>query len=75
MGIAIEAISGIGGSEFVYKKYVGSISMDDLILYNFKVEIGIMDYGFEINGVIGMDSLRSVGAVIDLDKMVVAKFY
>lgn len=32
-----------------------------------------MDYGFEINGIVGMDFLKSVGAVIDLDKMIVTK--
>ncbi|AJD31109.1 retropepsin-like aspartic protease [Clostridium sporogenes] len=70
----IETISGVGGSEFVYKKYVNSISIGDLILDNFKVEIGVMDYGFEINGIIGMDFLKSLGAVIDLDKMIVTKY-
>lgn len=69
----IETISGIGGSEFVYKKYVDSISMGDLNLDDFKVEIGVMDYGFEINGIVGIDFLKSVGAVIDLDKMQVKK--
>jgi hypothetical protein len=59
--------------ESILKKYVDSISMGDLILYNFKIEIGVMDYGFEINGIIGMDFLKSVGAVIDLDKKIVAK--
>lgn len=70
----IETISGVGGSEFVYKKYVNSISIGDLILDNFKVEIGVMDYGFEINGIIGMDFLKSLGAIIDLDKMIVTKY-
>lgn len=69
----IETISGIGGSEFVYKKYVDSISMGDLILCNFKVEIGVMDYGFDINGIVEMDFLKSVGAIIDLEKMIVNK--
>lgn len=69
----IETISGVGGSEFVYKKYVDSISIGNLNLNNFKVEIGVMDYGFEINGIVGMDFLKSVGAVIDLDKMIVTK--
>lgn len=69
----IESISGVGGSEFVYKKYVDSISIGDLSLNNFKVEIGVMDYGFEINGIIGMDFLKLVGAVINLDKMKVVK--
>ena len=28
-----------------------------------------MDYGFDINGIIGMDFLKEINAVIDLDKM------
>lgn len=35
------------------------------------VEAGVMDYGFEINGILGMDFMRSVGIIMDLDKMVV----
>lgn len=69
----IEVISGVGGSEFVYKKYVDSISMGHLRLDNFKAEIGVMDYGFDINGIIGMNFLKAVGASIDLDKMIVRK--
>lgn len=69
----IETISGVGGSEFVYKKYVDSIRLGSLNLENFVVEIGVMDYGFDINGIIGMDLLKTVGAVIDLNKMIVTK--
>ncbi|WBW95201.1 hypothetical protein [Oceanirhabdus sp. W0125-5] len=38
---------------------------------NFKVEIGVMDYGFNINGIIGMDFLKEVGAIIDLNKFII----
>lgn len=44
----IETISGVGGSEFVYKKDVDSIALGDLKLHNFKIEVGVMDYGFGI---------------------------
>lgn len=30
-----------------------------------------MDYGFDINGIIGIDFLKHIGAIIDLDKMLV----
>lgn len=33
-----------------------------------------MDYGFNINGIIGMDFLKKVKAVIDLDNMLVIKW-
>lgn len=32
-----------------------------------------MDYGFEINGILGMDFMKTVGAVINLDEMKVSK--
>ena len=35
----------------------------------FEVEIGAMAYGFEIAGIIGMDFLAGVGAVIDLAQL------
>lgn len=70
----IETISGVGGSEFVYKKNVDSIMLGDLELCNFNIEVGVMDYGFEINGILGMDFLKKIGAVINLDEMKVTKF-
>ncbi|KAB3537257.1 hypothetical protein F8154_02890 [Alkaliphilus pronyensis] len=69
----IETISGVGGSEFVYKKKVDLINLGDLSKENFKVEIWVMDYGFDINGIVGMDLLKAVGVVIDLKKMVVGE--
>lgn len=69
----IETISGVGGSEFVYKKDVNSIALGDLELHNFKIEVGVMDYGFDINGILGMNFMKKAGAVIDLDKMEVSK--
>lgn len=69
----VETISGVGGSEFVYKKDIGSIALGDLTLHNFKIEVGVMDYGFEINGILGMDFMKKVGAVINLDEMKVTR--
>lgn len=65
----IETISGVGGSEFVYKKILDVIEIGEIKLKGFKVEIGVMDYGFEINGIVGMDFLKAVGAIIDLNDM------
>lgn len=69
----IEAISGVGGSEFVYKKKIDLIRLGELTLENFKIEIGVMDYGFDINGILGMNFLKEVGAVIYLKKMKVTQ--
>lgn len=67
----IETISGVGGVEFVYKKNIDGINLGGLEIRDFIIEIGVMDYGFEINGIIGMDFMKSIGAIIDLNKMIV----
>lgn len=66
----IDTISGVGGVEFVYNKNISGISIGNLEVRDFTIEVGVMNYGFEINGIIGMDFMRGVGAIIDLDKMV-----
>ncbi|MBW6411024.1 aspartyl protease family protein [Clostridium weizhouense] len=66
---SIETIHGIGASEFVYKKTIDEIRLNDLCSRDVKVEIGIMDYGFNIDGIIGIDFLRQIDAIIDLEKM------
>lgn len=65
----IESISGVGGSEFVYKKNIDCINIGNLEVKDFQIEVGVMDYGFEINGIIGMDLLKKIGAIINLDTM------
>ncbi len=67
----IETISGVGGVEFVYKKNIDGINLGNLAIRDFIIEVGVMDYGFEINGIIGMDFLKEVGAIIDLEKMAI----
>lgn len=39
------------------------MEIDGVSLDGFEVEIGGMDYGFEIGGILGMDFLRKAGAV------------
>jgi hypothetical protein len=65
----VYSIRGVGGSEFVFTKMVEKLKVDKLQINALEVEIGAMDYGFEIDGIIGMDFLTQVGAVVDLAKM------
>lgn len=67
----IETISGVGGVEFVYKKNIDSINLGNLAISNFTIEVGVMDYGFEIDGILGIDFLKEVGAIINLDEMTI----
>ena len=66
---AVHRIHGVGGSEFVFSKRVNSLFLDELVCTNFEIEVGAMNYGFELDGIVGVDFLVQVGAVIDLSRM------
>src|SRR5699024_3138519 len=60
-------IQGVGGFEFVYTKNIDQIVISDRIKANhFLIELGSMDYGLDIDGMIGYDFMKEVGLVIDL---------
>lgn len=65
----IRQIRGVGGFEFVFVRQIDSLVMGDLEVKDFEVEIGVMDYGFEIEGIIGMDFLTREGIIIDLAQL------
>lgn len=62
----IYRIRGVGGSEFVFAKRLDRLALGELEAENFQIEVGAMDYGFEIEGILGMNFLSQVGALIDL---------
>lgn len=65
----VHRIRGVGGAEFVFTKHLDRLTIGELHVSNFEIEIGAMDYGFEIDGILGMDFLTQVGAVIDLARL------
>lgn len=65
----VDLIRGVGGVEYVYTKYLDSIIVDKAILNDFQVEIGNMDYGMEIDGILGFNFLKQSGSVIDTGEM------
>lgn len=65
----IHRIRGVGGVEFVFTKQVDRLAVGDLQADDFEVEVGAMQYGFDIDGIIGMDFLRRVGALLDLARL------
>jgi predicted aspartyl protease len=65
----IYRISGVGGSEFVYSKTVDSVRIGDMQTENFALEIGAMNYGFDLDGIIGLDLLQQLKAIINLDEL------
>lgn len=59
----------MGGAEFVFTKRVDRLSVGELSVQDFEIEVGAMDYGFEMDGIVGMDFLMEVGAIIDLARL------
>ena len=67
--IQCSAFGGIGGAEFVFVKRIDRLSVGELQVSDFAIEVGAMDYSFAIDGIIGTDFLLQVGAVIDLARL------
>lgn len=65
----IYRISGVGGSEFVFSKMVDSIKIGEAETRDFQVEVGSMNYGFDLDGIIGMDFLQQIKAIINIDQL------
>lgn len=59
-------IRGVGGIETVFTRRVERLQISGRSLVDFEVEVGGMDYGFEINGILGMDFLMKTEAIINL---------
>ena len=76
LGLLYEAQDGVhpvrgvgGGVEFVFTKRVDRLSVGELRVDGFEIEVGAMDYGFEIDGILGMDFLVRARAVVDLARL------
>lgn len=59
-------VHGVGGIEAVFIRQVEHLQVGDCALEGFEIDIGSMDYGFAINGLLGMNFLLRSGAIIDL---------
>ncbi len=61
-------IRGIGGAEIVVAKILDTLAVGDAeyVARDFEVEVGGMDYGISMDGILGMDYLARLGLVIDL---------
>ena len=62
-------IRGVGGSEVVYSRTIDYLQVGEQKIASFSIEVGGMDYGFNIQGILGMDFLIHAGAILDLSKM------
>jgi predicted aspartyl protease len=65
----LRRVVGVGGSEFVYSKRIGRLTLGDIEITDFEIQVGAMDYGFPLQGLLGMDFLLSSAAVIHLGRL------
>jgi hypothetical protein len=65
----VRRIAGVGGKELVVAKRVEGVVLGEIKLRGFEIEIGAMNYGFQAQGIIGLDFLLQARAVIDLDRL------
>ena len=65
----LRRIRGVGGSEFVFIKTLDHLSVGLLHTATFAVEVGALDYGFTLQGILGMDFLLQTKATINLNAL------
>jgi predicted aspartyl protease len=67
----LHTLRGVGGTEVVFTRRLDSLQVGERRLTNFEIEVGGMDYGFEMHGILGMDFLIRAGAIINLREMTI----
>ena len=67
----LRAIRGIGGREVVFARTVDWIEVGGRRVEAIDVEVGAMEYGFAIRGILGMDFLTRAGAMLDLSTLTI----
>jgi hypothetical protein len=64
-GDILNKIRGVGGVEVVYSKRFDFVRLGEVSLEDFEVEIGEMNYGMKIDGILGFDFIRDASLIID----------
>lgn len=66
----VNSFYGVGGSlHNFFSKVVDEIKIGDKIIGSTKVDFGVIDPEGDINGLLGLDFLMEIGAVIDLKNL------
>lgn len=67
---SVNSFYGVGGSlHNFFSKNVEKIKLGDVSLEEIKMDFGVIDPKGYINGLLGLDLLMKLGAVIDLKKL------
>lgn len=63
---------GVGGSTHIaFIKKIDNIIIGNERINNIEIDFGLIDQSGEINGLIGLDILMEVGAIIDLNELII----
>lgn len=60
---------GIGGKQFAVVKQVDGIAFNGFKIENCKIDLGEIDFGGGINGLLGLDLLMQAGVILDLKNL------
>ena len=63
-------LRGIGGNETVIEKSIEAVQVGEVILSPFMVQLGAMEYGIPMDGILGFDFLLRAELIIDLNRRV-----
>lgn len=66
----IKNAQGIGGYERILVKNFETLRLNDIMLENVSLSIGDMDYGIDIDLLIGLDILKILNANINIKNMI-----
>ena len=66
---ALRRVVGVGGSEFVLAKRIEKLALGEIEVKDFPIQVGAMDYGFPMGGLLGTDFFVQAGVVLDLGKL------
>lgn len=69
----IRTMQGIGGVERVIEKQIDSLQVGTLIASPIKIQMGAMDYGMPMDGILGADFLLQTRAIIDFSTLEIRK--
>ena len=60
---------GVGGRETILDKNISNFKVNEFIVNKSKVNLGEVDYGIDIDCILGLDVLDHLNAIISLDSM------
>jgi predicted aspartyl protease len=67
----LRRLRGVGGHEHVFVRKIDRFAVDVRSLDGFEIEMGELDYGFQLGGILGMDFLRAARAILDLGALTI----